>query len=209
MSETKPTVAVLPSLAMAEVVRKQLETAGIETTTVEADGDFQLQVAEADFPRAMQLLFPMPGSAAGAAAGDTSAAPWKCPHCGEEVQPVSDVCWACGKPRTGAASASAAPLEDRAASPGAPEALRSGEPEASASERSSAAAAPNDPEANASGSPANVSGAPVPATTEPRPAKRPARTRAPEPREPWDRWLIALWTLIVIAIGVIAWLALR
>jgi hypothetical protein len=46
-------------------------------------------------------------------------------------------------------------------------------------------------------------------TTEPRPAKRPARTRAPEPREPWDPWLIALWTLIVIAIGVIAWLALR
>jgi hypothetical protein len=223
MSQSKPTVAVLPSSAMADVVRKQLETAGIETATVETDGDFQLQVAEADFPRAMQLLFPMPGSGEAPKPPNSAPPPWKCPHCGEEVQPVSDVCWACGKPRTGAAPASAAPLEDRAASPGERETLRGGEPEASTSKRSSAAAAPNDPEANASGSPVNasgspanvsgppvdISGLPAHATTELRPAKPPARTRTPEPREPWDRWLIALWTLIVIAIGVIAWLALR
>ena len=195
MTQTKPTVAVLPSSAMAEVVRKQLETAGIETSTVEADGDFQLQVAAGDFARAMQLLFPMPGSSPGATSGVAAAAPWKCPHCGEEVQPVSDVCWACGKPRGGEAPAS----PPKAPPPGEADASIVRDPMAPSAAPGSGAVPDKVPERDKA--PEHV--AAVASQT------RPARTRTPDPREPWDPWLIALWTLIVIAIGVIAWLALR
>jgi hypothetical protein len=187
MTQSKPTVAVLPSSAMAEVVRKQLEAAGIETATVEAEGDFQLQVAEADFARAMQLLFPMPGSASGSSSG--AAAPWKCAQCGEEVQAVSDVCWACGKPRADAAAA--APVEAVPPVEAQSSFVREPMPPAVAANSSSVPDKAPDPRG-------------VPASQ-----TRPARTRAPEPREPWDPWLIALWALIVIAIGVIAWLTLR
>jgi hypothetical protein len=204
MTQSKPTVAVLPSSAMAEVVRKQLEAAGIETATVEAEGDFQLQVAEADFARAMQLLFPMPGSASGSSSG-AAAAPWKCAHCGEEVQPVSDVCWGCGKPKAGAAAATAltttAPPSAPLPSASLPPTLPPGDAEPPvvrgpmASSVASNRGAVSEKALVPDGAPASQT--------------RPPRTRAPEPREPWDPWLIALWTLIVIAICVIAWLALR
>ena len=204
MTQSKPTVAVLPSSAMAEVVRKQLEAAGIETATVEAEGDFQLQVAEADFARAMQLLFPMPGSASGSSSG-AAAAPWKCAHCGEEVQPVSDVCWACGKPKAGAAAATAltttAPPSAPLPSASLPPTLPPGDAEPPivrgpmASSVASNRGAVSEKALVPDGAPASQT--------------RPPRTRAPEPREPWDPWLIGLWALIVIAICVIAWLALR
>jgi len=206
MTQSKPTVAVLPSSAMAEVVRKQLEAAGIETATVEAEGDFQLQVAEADFARAMQLLFPMPGSASGSSSG-VAPAPWKCAHCGEEVQAVSDVCWACGKPRADAAAALATTAPPPAPVPSAPPPAP---PPPAPPPGDAEPSIVRDPMASsvASNSGPVPEKAPVPDGA-PASQTRPPRTRTPEPREPWDPWLIALWTLIVIAICVIAWLALR
>ncbi len=101
MSETQHTVSVLPSSVTAEVVRSQLEAAGINTTTVEDDGSFRLLVDEADFERAMKLLFPAPESVEIPMPGADTGQLWFCAHCGEEIQPQSDVCWACGKPRAG------------------------------------------------------------------------------------------------------------
>jgi hypothetical protein len=101
MSETQHTVSVLPSSVTAEVVRNQLEAAGIKTTTVEDDGSFRLLVDESDFERAMKLLFPAPESVEIPMPGGDTGQLWFCAHCGEEIQPQSDVCWACGKPRAG------------------------------------------------------------------------------------------------------------
>ena len=54
----------------------------------------------------MQLLFPMPHHSQGIlASGASSGLTLVMSNCGEEVQPMSDVCWACGKnerQRTGA-----------------------------------------------------------------------------------------------------------
>ena len=107
MSEMNSTVSVLPSAAAAEAVRGRLLAANIACTVVAADGAFRLQVADGDFTRAMQLLFPLPTAEQTAALTAPGGGPWKCSHCGEEVQPVSDVCWACGKPREGTPEASA------------------------------------------------------------------------------------------------------
>lgn len=107
MPELNSTVTVLPSSTAAGVVRQQLEAAGIASAVVEAGGAFQLQVAEEDFPRAMQLLFPIPSAEMAAAILSGQARPWKCADCGEEVQPTSDVCWSCGKPKAPAAAAAA------------------------------------------------------------------------------------------------------
>jgi hypothetical protein len=108
MPQLNSTVSVLPSSTAAQTVRGQLEAAGIESAIVEAEGAFRLQVSENDFMRAMQLLFPLPTAPQLAALEVPGAGPWKCARCGEEVQPVSDVCWACGQPR-GEAPVEAAP----------------------------------------------------------------------------------------------------
>ncbi|HUY88147.1 MAG TPA: hypothetical protein VMV10_05410 [Pirellulales bacterium] len=110
MPELNSTVTVLPSSSAAGIVRQQLEAAGIESAVVEADGAFQLRVAEGDFSRAMRLLFPMPSAEKAEAIAGLQAAPWKCAHCGEQVQPTSNVCWSCGKPRAGAAAAAPAEI---------------------------------------------------------------------------------------------------
>lgn len=123
MSETQHTVSVLPSSVTAEVVRNQLEAAGIKTTTVEDDGSFRLLVDEADFERAMKLLFPAPESVEIPMPGADTGQLWFCAHCGEEIQPQSDVCWACGKPRAGVKpqpKPSAAASSPAASSPAAP-----------------------------------------------------------------------------------------
>lgn len=113
MSQAQHTVSVLPSSVTAEVVRGQLEAAGIKTTTVEQEGSFRLLVDEADFERAMKLLFPAPEAVEIPMPGGDTGQLWFCAHCGEEIQPQSDVCGACGKPRAGVTApkktASAAP----------------------------------------------------------------------------------------------------
>ena len=110
MSEMNSTVSVLPSAAAAEAVRGRLAAANIACAVVAADGAFRLQVGESDFTRAMQLLFPLPTAEQTAALTAPGGAPWKCSQCGEEVQPVSNVCWACGTSRDGAPRASAPPV---------------------------------------------------------------------------------------------------
>lgn len=102
MSETQHTVAVLPSSTTAEVIRGRLEAEGIKTTTIEEESRFCLQVSEADFERAMKLLFPAPETPQKTqtkAPSDEAGQIWFCAHCGEEVHPQSDACWSCGKPR--------------------------------------------------------------------------------------------------------------
>lgn len=192
MPEFNSTVTVLPSAAAAGVVREQLEAAGIASAIVEAGGTFQLQVAEQDFPRAMQLLFPIPSAEMAAAILSGKAAPWKCAHCGEEVQPTSDVCWSCGQPKAGAAAALPPKI-----SPPAPPAFPY--PPAPAVELPPAPAIemPPNREANASRSPAA-------------PQKRPVRTPAAEEPNPWKNpWLIGIWAFLGLAVCLIAWLALR
>lgn len=103
------TVAALPSAVEAELIRGKLSAAGIEAELIEPAADVaaqrgvggrvQVQVAAADFERAMQLLFPVPTAAAGARRPPSPA--WKCPKCGEEVLGDFPVCWSCGTGRDG------------------------------------------------------------------------------------------------------------
>jgi hypothetical protein len=61
----------------------------------------QVRVAEADFERAMGILFPLPSidpQPAASRRGQLSleAPPWTCPNCGENVHFGATVCWSCG-----------------------------------------------------------------------------------------------------------------
>lgn len=105
------TVAALPSAVEAELIRGKLSAAGIEAELIEPAADMaaqrgvggrvQVQVAAADFERAMQLLFPVPAALSGARRPPPPPA-WKCPKCGEEVLGDFPVCWSCGTGRDGA-----------------------------------------------------------------------------------------------------------
>lgn len=104
------TVAALPSAVEAELIRGKLTAAGIEAELIEPAADLaaqrgvgsrvQVQVAAADFERAMQLLFPVPTAPGGARRAPPPG--WKCPKCGEEVLGDFPVCWSCGTGRDGA-----------------------------------------------------------------------------------------------------------
>ena len=229
MPELNSTVSVLPSSTAAQAVRGQLEAAGIESAVVEAEGAFRLQVSESDFTRAMQLLFPIPTAPQLAALESPGARPWKCSHCGEEVQPVSDVCWACGKTRDGAPGETAAAISPVAVPPplapppvaSPPQAppfvagvgptaaprVAAAQPAAAAG-RAGATAKPEAQEtvAAASSTTEAKDGAPTDAPRK----KRSSREPTIEGPNPWrEPWLIGLWVLIGISICVIAWLALR
>ena len=231
MPELNSTVSVLPSSTAVQAVRGQLEAAGIESTVVEVDGAFRLQVAENDFTRAMQLLFPIPTAPQLAALEAPGARPWKCSHCGEEVQPVSDVCWACGKARDAAPGEAAPATSPIAAAPRltpppvpspplAPPFVASvgpmTVPQVTAAQPTAAATRPAEGEnsaaqesfAAAQSTPA--ARAAVPTTTDAPRRKRSSREPTIEGPNPWrDPWLIGLWVLIGVSICVIAWLALR
>ncbi len=65
----------------------------------------RVEVAEADFVRAMRVLFPLPDVPAGPAPAGAGAvppapqfvsAPAHCTSCGRPVEPGAAVCWACG-----------------------------------------------------------------------------------------------------------------
>ncbi len=181
MSQTQHTVAVLPSSATAEVIRRQLEGAGIQTTTVEEDSNFRVQVDEADFQRAMQLLFPAPQPLPGQTAGGATGQAWFCANCGEEVQAMSDACWACGKPRAGAAAAA---------------------PKASGP----AASAATKPFAPAPVAPAKVSANAVAQRAAPQQEAAPAEAEKDSAASPL---LLGALVVIVIVVTVVAWLAVR
>ncbi|HVW38416.1 MAG TPA: hypothetical protein VHB99_13965 [Pirellulales bacterium] len=228
MPELNSTVSVLPSSTAVQAVRGQLEAAGIESAVVEADGAFRLQVSENDFTRAMQLLFPIPTAPQLAALEAPGAGPWKCSHCGEEVQPVSNVCWACGKARDAAPGETAPAISPVAAAPpsapppaasppAAPPFVAGISPTAAphvvaaqpavAAGRSVTTATPQVQEtfATAPSTPAKDAAA----TDAPR-RKRSSREPTIEEPNPWrEPWLIGLWVLIGVSICVIAWLALR
>lgn len=182
MSQTQHTVAVLPSSATAEVIRRQLEGAGIQTTTVEEDSNFRVQVDEADFQRAMQLLFPAPQPLPGHTAGGAAGQAWFCANCGEEVQAMSDACWACGKPRAGAA-ATAPKASGRAAS------------------------AATKPMAPTPVAPATVSA--IAATQRAAPQQQKAAPAEAEKDSAASPLLLGALVLIVIVVTVVAWLAVR
>jgi hypothetical protein len=183
MAQDRHTVAVLPSPTTADVIRRQLEAAGIQADTVEVDSNFRLQVAEEDFARAMQLLFPVPDPAAGQAPSGGAGAVWFCSQCGEEVQPQSEVCWACGKPRAGLTTSSSP-------QPAAPVAAKS--PAAVVRGPQAVATAP-------AGDSASRPAAPVKAS--PRPVDQKESANSP--------FLMVMLALIIIAITFIAWLAVR
>lgn len=224
MPELNSTVSVLPSSTAVQAVRGQLEAAGIESAVVEADGAFRLQVSENDFTRAMQLLFPIPTAPQVAALEAPGARPWKCSHCGEEVQPISGVCWACGKTRDGAPSETAPATSPVAAAPPlapppvaspplAPPFMAPAAPRVAAAQPAAAAGRPGttakpvakETFAAAPSTPAQDAGA----AEAPR-RKRSSREPTIEEPNPWrEPWLIGLWVLIGISICVIAWLALR
>lgn len=112
MSDEFLTVSALRTTVEAELIRGKLQTAGIPATLVEPEpaadgapaGRVQVQVSQADFERAMQVLFPIPKIAP--AARVTHPA-WKCPKCGEEVMGSFPLCWSCGTPRAGTIAAAA------------------------------------------------------------------------------------------------------
>jgi hypothetical protein len=228
MPELNSTVSVLPSSTAVQAVRGQLEAAGIESAVVEADGSFRLQVSEDDFTRAMQLLFPIPTAPQLAALEAPGARPWKCSHCGEEVQPVSNVCWACGKARDAAPGEAAPAISPVAAAPPlAPPPVTAPPMTPTFVAAGSPAAAPH----VAAAHPAVAAGRPVTtakpqvqetfatapstsakdaASAETPRKKRSSREPTIEEPNPWrEPWLIGLWVLIGISICVIAWLALR
>jgi hypothetical protein len=225
MPELNSTVSVLPSSTAVQAVRGQLEAAGIESAVVEADGAFRLQVSESDFTRAMQLLFPIPTAPQVAALEAPGAGPWKCSHCGEEVQPVSNVCWACGKARDGAPGETAPATSPIAATPPlapppvtAPPFVAAGGPTTSprvaaahptaAADRPAATAKPEAKE-TFTAAPSTSAARDAAAADAPR-RKRSSREPTIEEPNPWrEPWLIGLWVLIGISICVIAWLALR
>lgn len=220
MPELNSTVSVLPSSTAAQAVRGQLEAAGIESAVVEAEGAFRLQVSENDFTRAMQLLFPIPTAPQLAALESPGARPWKCSHCGEEVQPVSDVCWACGTARNGAPGETAPAISPVAMPPPlAPSPVASppqappfvagvGPTTAAAAGRSGTTAKPEAKETFAAAS--STTEAKDGASTDAPRRKRSSREPTIEGPNPWrEPWLIGLWVLIGISICVIAWLAMR
>jgi hypothetical protein len=57
----------------------------------------ELWVEDADAARARALIADVREPAA--PSGDR----WKCPRCGEEIEPQFDTCWSCGAPRPGGA----------------------------------------------------------------------------------------------------------
>ncbi len=183
MAQQRHTVAVLPSSTTADVTRRQLEAAGIRAETVEVDSNFRLQVGEEDFARAMQLLFPVPDAATRQAPSGAAGAVWFCSQCGEEVQPQSEACWACGKPRAGL-TASSSPQ------PTAPVAAKSPSPTV------------RDPQAVATAPVRDSASRPAaPVKTSPRPVDQKESANSP--------FLMVMLALIIIAITFIAWLAVR
>lgn len=104
MSSKKIYVARDP--AEANIVRGMLATHGVD---VEIRGEAlwsarglipmtsdtlpTLWVREADAERALALLESVRADA------DASAAPWRCPKCGEDGEPELGECWSCGTPR--------------------------------------------------------------------------------------------------------------
>jgi hypothetical protein len=109
VSSELATVAVFNRSAEAELVRQQLTTAGIESFLTPGDGaspdgKVRVQVAHADFERAMRLLFPVPEPARATAPAVGS---WTCPKCGQTVFDFSSVCWLCGTARGSSPAAAA------------------------------------------------------------------------------------------------------
>ena len=189
MAQQCHTVAVLPSSTTADVIRRQLEAAGIRAETVEVDSNFRLQVGEEDFARAMQLLFPVPDAATRQAPSGAAGAVWFCSQCGEEVQPESEVCWACGKPRAGL-TASSSPQPTAPVAPKSSVAAKS--PSAAVRGPQAAATAPVSESASRPAAPVRTS---------PRPADQKESANSP--------FLMVMLALIIIAITFIAWLAVR
>jgi hypothetical protein len=55
-----------------------------------------LWVREEDFDRACEAIA---GFREGAVPAQPTASPWKCPNCGEEIEPQFTECWNCGTSR--------------------------------------------------------------------------------------------------------------
>jgi len=104
MAENLKTLTTFTTPFEAEIVRNRLEAAGVQAFL----GDEQtvgwlwhlgialhgvkVMVAEADLPRALEILeeVQLP------AAADRPSQGWSCPKCGAEVDAEMEVCWACG-----------------------------------------------------------------------------------------------------------------
>jgi len=104
MSPQLKTIATFLAPEEADLARCILDSEGISSylegaTTISmawwwsnAIGGVKLQVAEADEPRARQIL----AQKAAPERGDATVL--TCPHCGEEIPPGFEVCWSCQSP---------------------------------------------------------------------------------------------------------------
>lgn len=120
MSTDLLTVASFASTVEAEMVRSRLEEAGVPCVIADQSGvageaafgarNVKVQVAQADFERAMRVLFPLPEftSPPGEPNSQIPQFPilhWKCSQCGSEVDAPANNCWSCGAERPGEAGA--------------------------------------------------------------------------------------------------------
>ncbi len=98
-----------PDIGMVHLVRNELENRGIETmiqgehlTGLIGGGsgiEAWVELWVVDDARIQEAM----GIVRGVIEHDEveGAAPWKCPNCGEEVEPQFAVCWNCGQARPG------------------------------------------------------------------------------------------------------------
>lgn len=114
---TRPqiSVATVPTSAQAEVLCQRLSSRQIEATiappaapagtgVVPVQTGYSVRVAEADFGRAMAVLFPIPElkPTAVSETGDVpsySATGYVCENCGERLVAGMENCWSCGTPK--------------------------------------------------------------------------------------------------------------
>jgi hypothetical protein len=104
MAENLKTLATYATPIEAEMVRNRLLAAGVQAFLADdqtvgwlwhlgtAMQGVKVQVAEADLPRAREILEALPPPQL----EDRPPQAWSCPKCGAEVDAELEVCWACG-----------------------------------------------------------------------------------------------------------------
>jgi hypothetical protein len=90
---------ILAQNGIEAVVQAEGLSGILGTVQSSAEASPSLWVSDEDETRAAAALVSVRDGAAPEAAGAT---PWKCPNCGEEIEPQFTECWNCGATRPGA-----------------------------------------------------------------------------------------------------------